>query len=176
MTINEEPEAVTLAGWVRNSSGLRPVAKRWPWIVGGLVIQAAGVAIVLAWAYGKYKDDAVTGAALRTTVKLIWMDTLHSHRGVAVLVGSAALFALGSVLLARPYVRSVPMLVVGIPLAALVGLAVLGAFALIIAVIALLAYAGFDGSGSGTGSRRNSASALSSGSTTKQRPEAEEAR
>src|SRR3954465_10503448 len=65
MTIDEheaDPEAVTLVGWLRGSTGLRPVAKKAPWITCGLLIQAAGIAMVLAWAYRRYKDDAVEGA------------------------------------------------------------------------------------------------------------------
>lgn len=151
MTTNQEQlEAVTLAGWLRGSTGLPPVAKKAPWIACGLLIQAAGMALVLAWAYRKYKDDAVEGAALRTTFKLIWMETLHSPAGVGILAGSAVLFAAGSMLLARPYVRSLPMLVVGVPVAAVAGLALLGALALVIALIAFLAYIGFSG-GSGSG-------------------------
>ena len=84
------------------------------------------------------------GAALKTTVKLIWADTMHSHAGIAILAGAAVLFAVGSVLLARPYVRSMPMLLIGVPVAAVAGLVVLGGLALVVAVLALLAYAGFD--------------------------------
>jgi hypothetical protein len=164
MSGGEQADAapVTLVGWLRGSSGLRPVAKRWPWITCGLIIQAAAVAIVLAWAYRKYKDDAVEGAALKSTVKLIWADTLHSHAGIAILAGSAVLFAVGSVLLARPHVRSMPMLLIGVPVAAVAGLVVLGGLALVVAVIAALAYAGFDGNtstvghtGSGSGGKKN---------------------
>jgi hypothetical protein len=69
-----------------------------------------------------------------------------------VLIAAALLFALGSVLLARPYVRSVPMLFVTVPVAAVAGLLVLGALALVIAVFIFLANAGFDGpSGGGRG-------------------------
>jgi hypothetical protein len=161
MTTNEEaqPTAVTLVGWLRGSTGLQPVAKKAPWIVCGLLIQASGIAIVLAWAYRTYKDDAVEGAALRTTFKLIWMDTLHSRTGVAILIGSAVLFAAGSMLLARPYVQSLPMLVVGVPVAAVAGLALLGALALVVALIAFLAYVGFE-AGSGSGGGRGSTTSL----------------
>jgi hypothetical protein len=153
MSGGEQADAapVTLVGWLRGSSGLRPVAKKWPWITCGLIIQAAAVAILLAWAYRKYKDDAVEGAALKSTVKLIWADTLHSHAGIEVLAGSAVLFAVGSVLLARPHVRSMPMLLIGVPVAAVAGLVVLGGLALVVAVLAALAYAGFDNVNGSTG-------------------------
>jgi hypothetical protein len=153
MSSGEQTDAapVTLVGWLRGSSGLRPVAKKWPWITCGLIIQAAAVAIVLAWAYRKYKDDAVEGAALKTTVKLIWADTMHSHAGIAILAGSAVLFAVGCVLLARPHVRSMPMLLIGVPAAAVAGLVVLGGLALVVAVLAALAYAGFDNVSTGSG-------------------------
>lgn len=161
MTINQEPaEAVTLVGWLRGSTGLRPVAKKTPWIVCGLLLQAAGIAMVLAWAYRKYKNDAVEGAALRTTFKLIWMETLHSSAGIAIFAGTAVLFAVGGVLLARPYVRSLPMLLIGVPVAALAGLAVLGALAFVVAIFVFLAWAGFDGSWSNssrTGAANNAA-------------------
>lgn len=158
MTINQEPaEAVTLVGWLRGSTGLRPVAKKAPWIVCGLLLQAAGIAMVLAWAYRKYKNDAVEGAALRTTFKLIWMETLHSSAGIAILAGTAVLFAAGGVLLARPYVRSLPMLLIGVPVAALAGLAVLGALALVVAVLVFLAWAGADSWSSSSSSRTGAA-------------------
>ena len=146
MVSGEQASAVgvTRVGRVRSATVLPPVSSRAPWIACGLVIQAAAVAMVLAWTYSRYKDDAMEGVALRTTVKLIWTETLHSPAGVGILVASAVLFAVGSMLLARPYVRSLPMLLVGVPIAAIAGLGVLGAFALILALLALLAYAGLD--------------------------------
>lgn len=155
--VSGEQVGVTRVGALRGATMLAPVRRRAPWIACGLLVQAAAVAMALAWAYRRYKNDAMTGVALRTTVKLVWTETVHSAAGVAVLAGSAVLFAAGSVLLARPYVRSVPMLLVVVPIAALAGLAVLGAFALVVAVLAALASAGFDGfdgSGVGGGSRK----------------------
>ena len=50
------------------------------------------------------------------------------------MIAGAALFVIGSMLLARPFVKSYVTLFVAIPLAALAGVLILGAAALVIAL------------------------------------------
>ena len=141
---------------------LTPVAHRGRWIGSGLAVQALAVAGLGAWAYGKYKKDAALGMAAKATVKLVWQEAVHSGQGIAVLVAAALVFAFGSVLAARPYARTVEMLVVVVPLAAIAGVVVLGVIALLLAVIIAIAWASDGGGGgswggSGGGKRKPSA-------------------
>ncbi len=119
------------AAWHR----LRPVRVRWPWITGGLILQLAGVAAPAAYVISKAHHEDVTGQISKATLTLAWRQAVHSHAGLALLIGGAALFVIGSVLLARPFVKSYLTLFVAIPLAALAGVLVLGAAALIIALL-----------------------------------------
>ena len=146
--------------WTKMRAGTRlaPVQHRWRWITGGLLVEAAGVGATLAWLYERIKHDGLTGQALRATVMLVWHEMLTSRSGVAVLAASAVLVAVGSVLAARPFVRSVVTLTVAVPLAAITGLLVLGAVVLVVALFFALAGffdnvnvgGGSSGSGSGT--------------------------
>lgn len=136
----------------RSPMALPPVQRRKRWIAGGLAVQAVGIGIVLAWVIPKIKHNDAGGKTLRSTLTLVWHQSVHSHAGIAVLVASAVLFAAGSMLLARPYVRSLPMLLLGVPIAAVAGLVVLGGFVLIVAVIVALLW--FTGEGSGPSGKR----------------------
>ncbi len=128
--------------------GLTPVKHRAGWIVGGLVIQLAGVGGPLACVITKAKHESVGGLLSVATVRLSWHGSLHTRAGVAVLAGGAALFVLGSVLLARPFVKSRVTLLLSVPVAALAGVLVLG----VVSVIVALAVAGFEaGNGGGGG-------------------------
>ena len=60
---------------------------------------------------------------------------LRSGADVALIVLGVVLFAAGAVVLARPFVRRVPTLLVAVPLAAVAGLAVFGVVALVLAAV-----------------------------------------
>jgi hypothetical protein len=93
----------------------------------------------------------VTGRISKATLTLAWRQAVHSHIGLELLAAGAAVFVIGSVLLARPFVKSWITLFVAIPLAALAGVLVLGIGALIVAVI-LAAAGDFFDFGTGWGS------------------------
>ncbi|MGH6657685.1 MAG: hypothetical protein ACRDVE_21060 [Actinocrinis sp.] len=133
------------SGGVRR--GLTPVGHRAGWILGGLALQLAGVGGPLAYVVTKAKHESVGGLLSVATVRLAWHGSLHTKAGVAVLAGGAALFAVGSVLLARPYVKSRLTLLLAVPLAALGGVLMLG----VVAVVVALAFAGFESGGGGNG-------------------------
>ncbi len=131
---------------------LQPVRARWPWITGGLVLQLAGVAAPAAYVISKAHHEDVTGQISKATLTLAWRQAVHSHAGLALMIAGAALFVVGSMLLARPFVKSYLTLFVAIPLAALAGVLVLGAAALIIALLfAILSGGDFIDFGSGSG-------------------------
>ena len=138
------------AAWHR----LRPVTARWPWITGGLVLQLAGVAAPAAYVISKAHHEDVTGQISKATLTLAWRQAVHSHAGLALMIAGAALFVVGSILLARPFVKSYLTLFVAIPLAALAGVLILGAAALVIALILAILSGGdfFDFGGGGGGS------------------------
>ena len=119
------------AAWHR----LKPVTARWPWITGGLLLQLAGVAAPAAYVISKAHHEDVTGQISKATLTLAWRQAVHSHAGLALMIAGAAVFVIGSMLLARPFVKSYVTLFVAIPLAALAGVLILGAAALIIALV-----------------------------------------
>jgi len=154
-----EPEVLVEApssrlGQLRNITGLAPVRRRNVWISCGMLVQLVAVAVPVAWIVVRAKHEAVTGVAMRATVLAAARQSAHTSTGIAIMAGSAVLFAMGSVLVARPFVRSLGMLILAVPLAAIVGVLVLGALALVVAVLIALANAGGGGDlpvGPGTG-------------------------
>jgi hypothetical protein len=136
---------------LRNAAGLTPVQHRNRWVGWGLVVQLVAVALPIAWVVVRAKHEAVAGLALRSTVSVTARESLHTPVGLLILGWSAVVFALGSMLVARPFVRSLGMLAVAVPLAAFVGVLILGALAFVVALVIALAWAGVDLPG---GSRR----------------------
>ncbi len=122
---------------------LRPVRSRGRWIAWGLALQVIGVGIPVTEALRRARESGVGGALTHYTVRLVWHEMLRSHADVALLVLGVVLFGAGAVLLARPFVRRPVMLLVAVPVAAVIGLALFGVFALVCAaVIGLAAGAG----------------------------------
>lgn len=141
---------------------LRPVRHRGGWIAGGLGCQLVGVGVPIAYVVTKAKHESIGGLLTTATVKLAWHESLHARAGIALLAAGAIIFALGSVLLARPFVQRKLTLLVAVPLAAACGAAVLGVAALVIALVVLIAEGGGDLSnitgngGSGSAKRKPS--------------------
>lgn len=134
MTSGEEL-TIGVQAQTRRRGALRPVAHRPRWILGGLGIQLVGLGAPIAYVYAKAKHLGVGDALTFATVKLAWHNSLHTKAGAALLIGSLVVFAIGSVLLARPFTRNVFTLVIAVPVASVVGALVLGVAALIIGVI-----------------------------------------
>lgn len=114
---------------------LQPVRARGVWIAWGVVLQVIGAGIPVTVALHLASKDGVLGSVTRYTVRLVWQQMAHSAADLALVVLGVALFIAGSVVLARPFVRRRSTLLVGVPLAALVGLLVFGVFAVVIAVV-----------------------------------------
>jgi uncharacterized membrane protein len=114
---------------------LSPVRSRARWTVSGLAVQAAGLGGVTAFMWAKLRRQDIGGHVTAATFRLMWHGEVHTRTGVAVLVTGAVIYAAGSVLLARPYVSRPVTLFIAVPVAALAGMVVLGALALVVAVL-----------------------------------------
>lgn len=132
-------------------------------MAGGLALQVLGAGGLAAFVWLKVRREDLGGHVTAATIRLAWHGEVHTRQGLMVLVAAAVLYAAGSTVMARPYVSRPVTLFVAVPLAAVAGLLVLGALALIVAlVIAAFTSDGFDllgldfgsGSGSGGGRRR----------------------
>ncbi|WP_034266090.1 hypothetical protein [Actinospica robiniae] len=124
---------------------LRPVARRGRWIAGGLALQLVGVGAPVDYVYSKAKHLGVGDALTFATFKLAWHNSLHTRAGAVTLAVGLVLFAIGSVLLARPFTKNIVTLVVVVPLAAMGGAFILGVVALVIALLIVILDNGFDG-------------------------------
>lgn len=114
---------------------LQPVRARGAWIAWGVVLQVIAAGIPVAIALHLASRDGVLGSITRYTVRLVWQQMSHSAADLALVVLGVAMFIAGSVVLARPFVRRRSTLLVGVPLAALVGLLALGVFAVVVAIV-----------------------------------------
>jgi hypothetical protein len=112
-----------------------PTAHRGWWIFIGLVLQLAGLGGPAFYVWRKAKHQDVSGLITVATVKLAWHESLHAKAGIDILVGGAVAFAVGSVVLARPFAKHWATLLVAVPVAALCGALVLGVAALVVAVV-----------------------------------------
>ncbi|MEE4540473.1 hypothetical protein V2S66_00635 [Streptomyces sp. V4-01] len=136
----------------RGRGRLGPVAHRGRWIAGGLGLQLGGIGGPLAYVAAKAKHEDITGLISLATVRLAWHESLHARAGIAVLAAGAVVFALGSVLLARPFAERRLTLLVAVPVAAVCGAFVLGVAALLVALLILLSDYGGDIPSGGGGS------------------------
>ena len=120
------------------SAGRR--TRAW-WAVGGFLLQAIGAGGVAAFLWVKIRHEDLGGHVTAMMVQLAWHSEVHTRQGLAVLLAGAAVYAAGSVVMARPYVRNPVTLLVAVPLAAVAGMALLGVLAIIVALIIMLASA-----------------------------------
>lgn len=114
---------------------LPPVEHPWQWVAGGVPIQVMGVAMPASYLISQAHREGIGGHITAATIKLIWHSQAHTGTGVAMLISGAVVFAAGSVLIARPYVRRPLLLLAAVPLAGVVGMLLLGAFALLLAFV-----------------------------------------
>ncbi len=133
---------------------LPPVHRRGTWIAWGLALQIVGVAIPALAALNRVNHDNAIGAVTHYTFRLILHEMLRRRADVALVVLGVLVFAAGSVVLARPFVRRRLTLFVAVPVAAVAGVAVLGLIALVIAAVVALAAQGSGGGGGGGGGGR----------------------
>ena len=143
----------------RAAGSLRPVAHRNYWIAAGLLIQLAGAALPIAVLFKRAKSEDLLQHVTGLTVKLVWHQAIHDPHGRPLIIAGTVVFVLGSMVLARPFVKHVLTLVLAVPVAALVFVAATGAVALIVVVLGLIVWAFADSSGfwfggSGSGSAK----------------------
>ena len=105
------------------------------WVKVGITMQVMAVVILAAAVWKEVVQEGLSGFTFGLTVRLAWHDELHTRQGWLVLVAAALMYAGGSTLLARPYVRRRLDVYVLVPLAAVGTLAVFGVLALVIALI-----------------------------------------
>ena len=133
-------------GMFEGSNGLEVVEHRGRWIASGLVLQILGAGIPALIVVLRAKHDSVVGQIGLSTVRLAGHEVLRSRTDAELIVAGIALFVAGAILLARPFVRRKATLLVAVPVAATVGVLVLGVAALLgaiaIAITVTLADAG----------------------------------
>lgn len=82
--------------------------------------------------------DGVLGSITHYTVRLVWHEMLRSRADIVLIALGVVVFLVGSMVLARPFVRKKANLFVTVPATALVGIAALGAVALIVGMVVAL--------------------------------------
>jgi hypothetical protein len=131
---------------------LAPVASRGQWIASGLGLQVLGAGAPTVYVLTKANKEGLGGHITRATVTLAWHQAVHTHAGLAILISGAAAFAVGSVLMARPFVTNPVTLLLAIPVTAVLGMLALGAAVLVIVlVVAFAEWLEIDTSGSSGG-------------------------
>ena len=128
--MQESREASTAPSQAGPSRGSRA-----RWTVSGLAVQAIGLGGVTAFLWVKVRHQGIGGHFTAAMFRLAWHGEVHTRTGLAVLIACAALYAAGSILLARPYVSRRVTLFVAVPVAAIAGMAVLGILALVVAAL-----------------------------------------
>jgi hypothetical protein len=114
---------------------LPPVSSRGRWIGWGFVVQVIGIAVPAAYLSVNAHRMSVTADITAASFRLAWRSDAHTGTGLALLMIGAATFAIGSTLMARPFVRRRVTLLIAVPLAALLGVLVLGVLALVVAAV-----------------------------------------
>ena len=104
-------------------------------MISGLALQTVGAAGVAAYAWLKLRHEGIGGHLTATTIRLAWHADVHTRTGLVVIAAGTVLYALGSILMARPYVSRPVMLFVAVPIAAAVGMLALGVLALVVAIL-----------------------------------------
>jgi hypothetical protein len=112
---------------------LAPVSSRGRWIGWGLVLQIIGVGLPAAYLAVDAHRMSVVGHITAASVRLALRADAHTPGALTLLVVGAVIFAVGSTLMARPFVRRRSTLLVAVPVAAVLGVFVLGVFAVLIA-------------------------------------------
>jgi hypothetical protein len=134
---------------------LGPLRSRWPWVVWGLIVQALGVGSVAVVMWRNVRDQSLGGHITAEMVRFAWHSELHNRAGLIVLGAGAVIYAVGSVVMARPYVSRPATLFVAVPIAAVAGMLLLGVLALAVAALFnAFAVSVGDGSARGGGEQR----------------------
>ena len=114
---------------------LAPLRSQWPWVVWGLLIQALGFGSVAVVMWHNIRDQNLGGHVTAEMVAFAWRSELHNRVGFIVLVVGAVIYAIGTVVMARPYVSRPTTLLIAVPIAAVAGMLVLGVLALVVGAL-----------------------------------------
>lgn len=113
---------------------LAPVSRRQPWILGGLAVQVAGMGVPVGYLIATAHRLSI-GHITGSTVRLAWRSDSHTTVGLTLLLSGALVFAVGSTLMARPFCRRLSTLLIAVPIAAIIGMFVLGALAILVTAV-----------------------------------------
>jgi hypothetical protein len=122
-------------------------------VVWGLLVQTLGVGSVAVVMWHNVRDQSLGGRISAEMVRFAWHSELHNRAGLVVLAAGAVTYAIGSVVMARPYISRPATLLIAVPLAAVAGMLILGVLALALAAL-LSALANSAGGGYGGGAGR----------------------
>ena len=114
---------------------LPPVTHPKRWIAVGIALQVVGVGVPGGYLLSTAHREGIGGHITAATVRLAWRSDAHTTAGVVLLSLGLVVFGFGSMLMARPFVRRPITAFIAVPLAAAVGMLVLGFVALLVAVI-----------------------------------------
>jgi len=112
---------------------LGPLQSRLPWVGWGLIVQTLGLGSVAVVMWRNMRNQGLGGHITAELVKFAWHSELHTRAGLSVLAAGAVVYAVGSVVMARPYVARPATLFVAVPVAAVVGMLLIGVLALVVA-------------------------------------------
>jgi hypothetical protein len=120
---------------IRSRRIFGPLRSSYPWVASGLSIQVLSVAMVAAVMWRSIRNQSLGGHITAEMIKFAWHSELHTRVGLGVLIAGSAIYAAGSVVMARPYISRPVALFVAVPIAAIAGLLVLGVLALVLTVL-----------------------------------------
>jgi hypothetical protein len=137
---------------------LGPLRTSYPWVIWGLIVQALGVGSVAVVVWRSIRNQSFGSHVTAQMIKFAWHSQLHTRTGLIVLTAGAVVYAIGSVVMARPYLTRPVTLFVAVPIAAVAGMLLLGVLVLVIAVLVSALASGdipdVGGSGRRNGTRR----------------------
>jgi hypothetical protein len=90
---------------------------------------------VTAYLWLKVRHQDIGGHITAAAIRLAWHGEVHTRPGLAVLAAGTVIYAVGSVLMTRPYVSRPATLFIAVPIAAVAGMLVLGVLAIIAALL-----------------------------------------
>lgn len=125
----------TGAGLAGGPSFRGQLRSRLPWIVWGLIIQALGAGSVAVVMWHNVRNQSFGGHMTAEMMKLAWRAELHSRAGLVVLAAGSVVYAVGTVVMARPFVSRPALLFIAIPIAAVAGLLVVGVLAFVVSLL-----------------------------------------
>jgi hypothetical protein len=104
-------------------------------VISGLILQTVSAVGVPVYAWLKQRHQGIGGHIAAATVRLAWHADVHTRTGLAVIAAGTIIYAVSSILMARPYLSRPVMHFVPDPIAAAVGILAWGVLALVVAIL-----------------------------------------